>query len=183
MVTGPILRSVRGKIGSNVVSVPDEYYKVIYDPTGTPKMIAFVLPNQKGTKGLEEYSVSVDYVESSTGINFFPGLDDALENQLESRSNTSDWVFKQYTSSSSSSSTSTAVQCKGNAKSTGVRCKNRTTNENGYCHYHQAQASGTIKSPAPTHSSTVGRCQTITKAGTQCKRNAEQGRRYCWQHK
>jgi micrococcal nuclease len=27
-----------------------------------------------------------------------------------------------------------------------------------------------------------GRCQAITKKGTQCKRNAKSGSRYCWQH-
>ncbi len=27
-----------------------------------------------------------------------------------------------------------------------------------------------------------GRCQATTKKGTQCKRNAQTGSRYCWQH-
>ena len=27
-----------------------------------------------------------------------------------------------------------------------------------------------------------GRCQAITKKGTQCKRNAKIGSKYCWQH-
>lgn len=27
-----------------------------------------------------------------------------------------------------------------------------------------------------------GRCQATTKKGTQCSRNAEPGRNYCWQH-
>lgn len=27
------------------------------------------------------------------------------------------------------------------------------------------------------------RCKAITKEGTQCKRNAEKGSIYCWQHK
>jgi hypothetical protein len=27
-----------------------------------------------------------------------------------------------------------------------------------------------------------GRCQAITKKGTQCKRNAQPGSKYCWQH-
>jgi len=31
-------------------------------------------------------------------------------------------------------------------------------------------------------SSSPGRCQAITKKGTQCKRNAAPGSRYCWQH-
>ena len=29
---------------------------------------------------------------------------------------------------------------------------------------------------------TSGRCQATTKKGTQCRRNAESGRQYCWQH-
>ena len=33
-----------------------------------------------------------------------------------------------------------AQQCKGVAKSTGQRCKTRTTNANGYCNAHQNQA-------------------------------------------
>jgi competence protein ComEC len=37
----------------------------------------------------------------------------------------------------------------------------------------------TAPAPAP---SAGGRCQAITKAGTQCKRNAAAGSRYCWQH-
>lgn len=28
----------------------------------------------------------------------------------------------------------------------------------------------------------IGRCQAITKKGTQCKRNAQAGSSYCWQH-
>jgi micrococcal nuclease len=37
----------------------------------------------------------------------------------------------------------------------------------------------------PTRSSPAvnsGRCQAITKRGTQCSRNAQPGRSYCWQH-
>jgi micrococcal nuclease len=34
--------------------------------------------------------------------------------------------------------------------------------------------------PSPTASS--GRCQAITKKGTQCSRKAQPGRNYCWQH-
>ena len=34
----------------------------------------------------------------------------------------------------------------------------------------------------PSPSSSSGRCQAITKKGTQCSRNAQPGRSYCWQH-
>lgn len=30
---------------------------------------------------------------------------------------------------------------------------------------------------------TYGRCQATTKKGTQCKRNAAAGSKFCWQHK
>lgn len=30
---------------------------------------------------------------------------------------------------------------------------------------------------------TTKRCQAITQDGDQCKRNAEEGSNYCWQHK
>lgn len=34
----------------------------------------------------------------------------------------------------------------------------------------------------PTIDTYTGRCQAITKKGTQCKRTAVNGSRYCWQH-
>lgn len=36
--------------------------------------------------------------------------------------------------------------------------------------------------PSQGPSTTGGRCAAITKKGTQCKRNAKPGSRYCWQH-
>lgn len=180
VVTGGILSETKGAIGANKVAVPSYYYKVVYDPTGEKKMIALILPNEKGTKPLPSYVVSVDKVEQLTGIDFFPELNDDLEDRLESTSNPSLWSFKRYSSSSSSHSTGTAVQCKGIAKSTGQRCRIRTTNPNGYCRYHQSQASGASSGTKATQSS--GRCQAITKAGTQCKRKASPGSKYCYQH-
>jgi micrococcal nuclease len=44
-----------------------------------------------------------------------------------------------------------------------------------------ASATGTNAYTAPV-SSSLGRCQAITKKGTQCKRNAKAGSKYCWQH-
>lgn len=39
--------------------------------------------------------------------------------------------------------------------------------------------SSTVSKSTSTYS---GRCQATTKKGTQCKRNAQPGRKYCWQH-
>jgi DNA/RNA endonuclease G (NUC1) len=43
VVTGGVLASIKGKIDSNGVTIPKYYYKVMYDPKGQGKMIAFLL--------------------------------------------------------------------------------------------------------------------------------------------
>lgn len=40
----------------------------------------------------------------------------------------------------------------------------------------------TTKDPPKADSESSGRCQATTKKGTQCKRNAQAGSKYCWQH-
>lgn len=44
------------------------------------------------------------------------------------------------------------------------------------------QSSVTSTPPRQENSNYSGRCQAITKKGTQCKRNAQAGRTRCWQH-
>ena len=69
IATGGILVNGLQEIGFNEVDVPKYFYKVVYAPK-KGKMIAFVLPNEKGQKTLREYVVSVDKVERLTGIDF-----------------------------------------------------------------------------------------------------------------
>jgi len=184
VVTGPVFKENKVSIGTSV-TVPGFYYKVIFDVTGDQKMIGFILPNEKGTKDLKEYVVSVDRVESITGIDFFYQiLPDDQEEALESLVSVSAWDFNAVSTrpSSGSSNKSTSVQCKGKTKSTGNRCKNKTKNSNGYCHLHQSQAPRYV-APKSTTSSPDGRCIATTQAGTRCKRKVEAGSKYCWQHK
>ena len=91
VVSGPIFKDNIGVISANAVTVPGYYYKVIYDPTNTKKMIAFIMPNKKMDNDIDYYAVSVDKVEAETGIDFFPGLDDETENELESKFDFSSW--------------------------------------------------------------------------------------------
>ena len=151
------------KIGYNQVSVPNQFYKIVYIPSDN-KMIAFLMPNKKIEGSLKSYVVSVDKVENE------------LENELESKSDVNDWDFKLVNESRPSSS-SLSSQCKGIAKSTGNRCRNKTTKSNGYCHVHQSQSSDYVK---PKSSNYIGRCNATTKKGSRCKRNASGGSRYCW---
>ena len=51
---------------------------------------------------------------------------------------------------------------------------------NGDSNNNTTSKKSLIKKTKSNNSS--GRCQAITKKGTQCKRNAEPGSIYCWQH-
>jgi len=69
------------KTGKNNVSVPDQFYKIIYD-VKNQKMFAYLMPNKK-IESREKYVVTVDSIEALTGINFFADLSDDLEDKLE----------------------------------------------------------------------------------------------------
>lgn len=90
VVTGPVFKDEKGKIGESQVTVPGYYYKVIYSPV-KGQMIAFVLPNKKSKKKITDYVVSVDSVENFTGIDFFVHLPDTLQNRLEAHSDYMKW--------------------------------------------------------------------------------------------
>lgn len=83
IVTGPVFKENKGVIGQEEVLVPGYFYKVLYDATDSPKMIAFVLPNEKSNRPLTDYAVSVDRAEELTGLDFFQQLPDNIESQLE----------------------------------------------------------------------------------------------------
>ena len=69
------------KIGKNNVSVPDQFYKIIYD-VKNQKMFAYLMPNKK-IESREKYVVTVDSIEALTGIDFYADLSDDLEDKLE----------------------------------------------------------------------------------------------------
>ena len=85
IVTGPILTPGLPAIGPNQVNVPNLFYKDILDYNGKDvKGIGFILPNLGSKEILQSYAVSIDSVESLTGIDFFPMLNDDQEIYLES---------------------------------------------------------------------------------------------------
>ena len=105
--------------------------------------------------------------------------DDEKEDELESQINLKKWNFTIVAKSSNSSNKVNSKQCSGIAKSTSKRCRNNTKNENGYCYLHQSQSSDYVP---PAKTNYKGRCTATTKKRTQCKRNASDGTKYCWQH-
>lgn len=92
VVTGPVLVNGLPEIGEEQVSVPKYFYKVILDYQEPEiKGIGFVMANRKSKLDIYHYAVSIDSVEKLTGLDFFPALPDAFEEQLESKANLSQW--------------------------------------------------------------------------------------------
>ena len=95
VVTGGVLSKGLKTIGEEHVAVPKQFYKIILDNTnGRIKMIAFLIPHEQSSKPLYSFVVSVDSIEKLTGIDFFPELEDSVENKLEASSNYKKWSFK-----------------------------------------------------------------------------------------
>ncbi len=80
IVTGPVLNDkLNMRIGENKVTVPDLFYKILVDPDEPDvKSIAFIIPNALSDKPLLDYVVSIDSVETLTGIDFFPLLGERI---------------------------------------------------------------------------------------------------------
>ncbi len=97
IVTGPVLRKrEREKIGENNVTVPRSYYKVLLDLSEPEqKAIAFVIPNARQTKRLEDFAITIDQLEEMTAIDFFPSLPDKQERILESSINPYRWIYNE----------------------------------------------------------------------------------------
>jgi endonuclease G, mitochondrial len=92
VVTAGVLTQNKGKIGSNGITVPKQFYKVLYD-SKKQKMIAFLIPNENTSKPLTYFVTTVDSLEKLTGIDFFPELSDSIESLLESSGDLSVWSF------------------------------------------------------------------------------------------
>lgn len=81
VVTGPVLREGLPTIGDGV-SIPEYYWKVLLDPDEN-KAIGFLLRNERSSKPLRSFAVSVDSVEIVTGLDFFPGIADSVEAMVD----------------------------------------------------------------------------------------------------
>lgn len=84
IAAGPIYSTKRPKrIGNHQVAVPDAFFKVILvDYPKAPKAYGFIFRNEAGSRPLQSYQLSVNEVERRTGIDFFPGLSEEVEDQV-----------------------------------------------------------------------------------------------------
>lgn len=94
VITGPVFDEDRQflKKAAPRIDIPDAFYKVIVDEVvadesgaPVPRMLAFMVPQDvDGGEPVEEFLVSVDWIESKTGLDLMPGLPDEVEAALES---------------------------------------------------------------------------------------------------
>ena len=94
VITGGILKGDLNQIGSEYVSVPNYFYKILLDNSrGEYKVIAFLIPHEDSERPLNKFVVSVDQIEKLSGIDFFPKLPDAIEQKLEKSADYKGWSF------------------------------------------------------------------------------------------
>ncbi len=95
IVCGPVLQKGEhyDKIGENGVSVPRQFFKAVlrWDGEAEAQTIAFVFNNDETTRPLSRYAVSVDSVESLTGINLFSKLPKRVEQRTEASFDVAQW--------------------------------------------------------------------------------------------
>lgn len=96
VVTGPVVGSNRyGSIGESNVTIPDAFFKAVLAPSGDGySAIAFIMGNDDSRYYLADCAVSIDELEGRTGIDFFPALEDSVEDEVESAFRLSDWNIR-----------------------------------------------------------------------------------------
>lgn len=94
VITGPVFVNNLGKIGKNEVTIPGYYYKVLLrNDSNTIKSVAFLIPHLAYSNNIKDFIVPVNTVETITGIDFFPHLDNSIENRIESQYQPGNWGF------------------------------------------------------------------------------------------
>ena len=95
IVTGPILECDSfGEIGSNKVTIPKWYYKVVIDPDNYERNLAFLIQNTGSSESIKSFVVTIDQLEEFSGIDFFYKLSDGIEKSFESSKNLNLWNWK-----------------------------------------------------------------------------------------
>jgi endonuclease G len=88
VVTGPVFSGTVERLASDwTVEVPDAFYKIYIahpNPNRSPIALGFLIPQTvKGKEPLMQFVTTIDHLEAQTGLDFFPDLDDKIENVME----------------------------------------------------------------------------------------------------
>jgi endonuclease G len=92
IITGPIY-SPADQLLPKGIEIPRSFYRIILDELdGQPRVIAWEIPQDvEGNEPLDRFLVSVDRIESDTGLDFFSELEDEVENRMERTVNKRMW--------------------------------------------------------------------------------------------
>ena len=98
VAAGPVFSTIDNTvIGNNEVGVPDAFFKVVLVYNGEKKQAAgFIIPNDGIYRKAADYLVSVDAVESLSGLDFFYQLPDDIEEAIEAETETGAWIWKEF---------------------------------------------------------------------------------------
>jgi endonuclease G len=92
VVTGPVFVNNLGTISTKKITIPGYYYKVLLRFEGTKvRAIAFLVPHVGADTDIKKYAVPINTIETITGLDFFPELDDKVENKVESQLSLKKW--------------------------------------------------------------------------------------------
>lgn len=108
VIAGPVFgpgetegRQVKRTMGGDTsddafLFVPPAFFKIVIlqdDPSAAPTALAFLFPHQRLSHGrIQDYLVTVDLIESLTGLDFLNELDDEVEAELEDTDSWANWV-------------------------------------------------------------------------------------------
>lgn len=92
VITGGVLKGQMKTIGKEKVAVPNYFYKILMTKDQS-KMIGFLVPHEPSKAPLYTFVVAVDEIEKLTGIDFFPELENTIENKLEAEVSYKKWSF------------------------------------------------------------------------------------------
>ncbi len=95
IVSGTVFQGRIRSFGRNRISIPSHFYKVLLDFT-PPKLqgVGFIIPNRATELSLRRFMVSIDSVEVFTGMNFFSGVPEHIQETLESSLTPRDWQIR-----------------------------------------------------------------------------------------
>jgi endonuclease G len=83
VITGPIYGGSQRSIGAPPIRVPDAFYKIVFDERSR-EGVGFRLENRKYANApLDGFSVPIRRIERETGLDFFPALRPAAQENVE----------------------------------------------------------------------------------------------------
>ena len=92
-VVSPVVKL--GKIGTRQITVPDAFFKalLVYIDESYHG-IAFVMLNNPTTQRLPDSYMSINDLEKISGLDFFPSLDDSIEEIVEDNVDLKFWNIR-----------------------------------------------------------------------------------------